>query len=57
MAPDLGRAIVIWALIEGPALFGIVTYLLTGDYRTLGATLAGLFLFALFSPARLVNRP
>lgn len=51
-----GRVVIIWALVEGPALFGIVGYLLTGDFRVLVATLAGLFLFAHFSPARLVER-
>lgn len=51
-----GRAMIIWALVEGPALFGIVGYLLTGDFRVLVATVAGLFLFAHFSPARLVER-
>jgi O-antigen ligase len=53
----LPRVVVVWALVEGPALFGIVAYMLTHDFRTLIATLAGLALFVHFSPGRLAARP
>jgi F0F1-type ATP synthase membrane subunit c/vacuolar-type H+-ATPase subunit K len=53
----LPRVVLVWALVEGPALFGIVAYLLTHDFRTLIATLAGLALFLHFSPGRIAARP
>jgi hypothetical protein len=53
---NLGKAIVVWALVEAPAVLGTVAYLLTRDFRTLLATFAGLFLFGAYRPSRLVER-
>lgn len=53
---NLGRAIVVWALVEAPSLLGLVVYLLTRDARALIATLAGLLLFANYQPSRLFER-
>jgi hypothetical protein len=53
---NLGRAIVVWALVEAPALLGLVAYFLTRDFRVLIATLAGLLLFANYRPSRLFDR-
>ncbi len=53
---NLGKAIVIWALVEGPAILGTVAYLLTRDFRVLLATFIGLLLFAAYRPSRLVGR-
>jgi hypothetical protein len=50
---NLGRAVVIWALVEAPALFGTVAYLLTRDFRTLIAPFTGLLLFVNYRPSRL----
>ena len=53
---NLGRAIVIWALVEAPALLGLVAYTLTRDFRTLLAPFIGLLLFANYRPHRLTER-
>lgn len=53
---NLGRAIVVWALVEAPSLLGLVAYLLTRDFRTLIATFAGLLLFGNYRPRRLFER-
>ncbi len=53
---NLGKAIVIWALVETPALLGLVAYLLTRDFRALLATLTGLLFFANYRPSRLIER-
>jgi hypothetical protein len=53
---NLGRAIVVWALVEAPALLALVAYFLTRDFRVLIATLAGLLLFANYRPSRLFDR-
>jgi F0F1-type ATP synthase membrane subunit c/vacuolar-type H+-ATPase subunit K len=50
---NLGRAIVVWALVEAPSLFGLVVYLTTGNQPALVVTLAGLLLFAVYRPSRL----
>jgi hypothetical protein len=50
---NLGRAIVVWALVEAPSLFGLVVYLTTRNLRALAVPVAGLFLFAVFRPNRL----
>ncbi len=50
---NLGRAIVVWALVETPALLGLVAYFLTRDFRVLIATLTGLLLFGNYRPSRL----
>ena len=52
---NFGRAIVIWGLIEAPTLLGTVAYLLTHDFRTLIATLAGLMFFVNYRPSRLAE--
>jgi hypothetical protein len=53
---NLGRAIVIWALVEAPTLLGLVVYTLTHDFRTLLAPFIGLLLFASYHPRRLTER-
>jgi hypothetical protein len=53
---NLGKAVVIWALVEAPALLGLVAYMLTGDFRALIATLTGLLLFGNYRPSRLIER-
>jgi hypothetical protein len=52
---NLGRAIGVWTLVETPTLLGTVAYLLTHDFRTLIATLTGLFLFMNYRPGRLAE--
>jgi hypothetical protein len=53
---NLGRTIVIWALVEAPTLLGLVVYMLTRDFRTLLAPFIGLLLFANYRPRRLTDR-
>jgi hypothetical protein len=53
---NLGKALLIWALVEAPALLGTVAYLLTRDFRALIATFTGLLLFAAYRPSRLLER-
>lgn len=53
---NLSRVVVIWALVEAPALLGTVAYLLTKDFRTLIATFTGLLLFMHYRPSRLAAR-
>jgi hypothetical protein len=50
---NLGKAVTIWALVEAPSLLGLIGYLVTRDFRTLLATLAGLLLFGNYRPSRL----
>ncbi|HEX3236612.1 MAG TPA: hypothetical protein VHR41_20635 [Gemmatimonadales bacterium] len=52
---NLGRAVVIWALVEAPALLGTIAYLLTRDFRALLAPFIGLLLFANYRPSRLTG--
>lgn len=52
---NLGRAIVIWSLIEAPTLLGTVAFLLTHDFRSLIATFAGLLFFVNYRPSRLAE--
>ena len=52
---NLGRAIVVWGLIEAPTLLGTVAYLVTHDFRSLIATLAGLLFFVNYRPSRLAE--
>jgi hypothetical protein len=52
---NLGRAIVIWSLVDAPALLGTIAYLITHDFRTLIATFIGLLLFVNYRPGRLVE--
>ena len=52
---NLGRAVVIWGLVETPALLGTVAYLITHDFRTLIATFTGLLLFVNYRPSRLAE--
>jgi len=53
---NLGKAVVIWALVEAPALLGLIAYTLTHDFRALIATLTGLLLFGNYRPSRLLER-
>jgi hypothetical protein len=53
---NLGKAIVIWSLVEAPSLLGLVAYTLTGDFRTLIATFIGLLFFGSYRPSRLIER-
>jgi hypothetical protein len=53
---NLGKAILIWTLVEGPAILGTVAYLLTRDFRALLATFVGLLFFGAYRPSRLFER-
>ena len=53
---NLGRAIVVWALVEAPTILGLVAYTLTRDFRTLLAPFVGLLFFANYHPRRLTDR-
>jgi hypothetical protein len=53
---NLGKAILIWALVEAPAILGTVAYLLTRDFRALIATFTGLLFFGTYRPSRLFVR-
>ena len=53
---NLGKAILIWSLVEAPSLLGLVAYLLTRDFRTLIATFIGLLFFGSYRPSRLIER-
>jgi hypothetical protein len=53
---NLGKAIVIWSLVEAPSLLGLVAYVLTRDFRTLIATFIGLLFFGSYRPSRLIER-
>jgi hypothetical protein len=53
---NLGKAVVIWALVEAPAVLGTVAYVLTRDFRVLLATFAGLLFFGTYRPSRLFER-
>jgi hypothetical protein len=53
---NLGKAVVIWALVEAPALLGLIAYTFTHDFRVLIATLTGLLLFGAYRPSRLIDR-
>lgn len=48
---NLGRVILVWALVEMPALVGTVAYLLTHDFRALIAPFTGLLLFVNYRPS------
>jgi hypothetical protein len=52
---NLGRAIVVWSLIEAPTLLGTVAYLVTHDFRALIATFTGLLFFVNYRPSRLAE--
>jgi len=52
---NLGRAIGIWALVEAPAILGMLAYFLTHDFRTLIAPFVGLLLFVNYRPSRLAE--
>ena len=53
---NLGKAILIWALVEAPAILGTIAYLLTRDFRALLATFIGLLFFGAYRPSRLFER-
>jgi F0F1-type ATP synthase membrane subunit c/vacuolar-type H+-ATPase subunit K len=46
------QVVLVWALVDAPAIFGIVAYLLTHDFRALIAPFTGLFLFVNYRPSR-----
>ncbi len=50
---NLGRALVMWAMIEGPSLLGAVAYLLSRDLTALFIPAVGLVLLMHLGPARL----
>lgn len=50
---NLPRAIVIWAMLEGPSLLGAIAFLLSRDYTALVVPATGLVLFFVLGPARL----
>lgn len=45
--------IIQWALLEGPAIFCIACFFLTGNYAFLAVVAVVLFLFAMAAPAKL----
>ena len=49
-------AVMVWSLVEAPALLGTVAYSLTQDFRTLLAPFTGLLFFANYRPRRLAER-
>jgi hypothetical protein len=53
---NLGKAIVVWSLVEAPSLLGLVAYTVTRDFRTLIATFIGLLFFGSYRPSRLIER-
>ena len=53
---NLGKAVLIWSLVEAPCLLGLVAYTLTHDFRTLIATFIGLLFFGSYRPSRLIVR-
>jgi hypothetical protein len=53
---NMGKAVVIWSLVEAPSLLGLVAYTLTRDFRTLIATFIGLLFFGSYRPSRLIER-
>jgi hypothetical protein len=53
---NLPRAILVWSLVEAPALLGTIAYHLTHDFRTLIAPFTGLLLFVNYRPSRLAER-
>lgn len=53
---NMGKAVVIWSLVEAPSLLGLIAYTLTHDFRTLIATFIGLLFFGSYRPSRLIER-
>ncbi len=51
---DLYRSacIIQWALMEGPSIFCVICFILTGNYAFLALMLVVLFLFALMAPSK-----
>jgi hypothetical protein len=45
--------IVQWALLEGPSIFCIICFFLTGNYAFLALMVVVLFLFAMMTPSKL----
>ncbi|HEY7029305.1 MAG TPA: hypothetical protein VH438_16940 [Gemmatimonadales bacterium] len=52
---NLSRALMVWSLFEGPALFGAAMYLTLGTIVPLLVTGVGLVMLLLNSPARLIE--
>ena len=53
---NMGKAVLIWSLVEAPSLLGLVAYILTRDFRVLIATFIGLLFFGSYRPGRLIER-
>ena len=53
---NMGKAVLIWSLVEAPSLLGLVAYILTRDFRVLIATFIGLLFFGSYRPSRLIER-
>lgn len=53
---NLGRVVIVWALVEAPTLLGVLAYVFTRDFRTLLAPFIGLLFFASYRPSRLTER-
>ena len=52
---NLPRALTIWAMLEGPSLYGAVVWPLTDSYLPLAVIAVGLFLFSVTAPRRLME--
>jgi hypothetical protein len=50
---NLPRALVIWAMLEGPSMLGAVGFMLTRDITALIIPGIGLLLFVILGPSRL----
>jgi hypothetical protein len=50
---NLPRAIMVWALLEGPSLLGAVAFMLTRNAATLIVPAIGLVLLVILGPSRL----
>lgn len=50
---NIGRALLLWAMIEGPSMLGAVAFLLTRDITALVVPAIGLALMVLLGPGRL----
>lgn len=46
-------AIIQWALLEGPSLFAIICFLITGNYAFLALSFALILVFAILAPTKI----
>lgn len=51
---NLPRAVVVWAMLDGPSILGALVRFLTGSYLPLVVTGVGVVLFLLLAPSRLI---